>query len=944
MSQKISVLLCVLLLIITGCAHGPSGGDKQTGSETEYRRAQELMEKEDFDGVITLCKSIVASDGFFGDAYEILVDAYVKKGKEDESAINEAEEYLKKLSMENPHSIEPPLGLCLLFLKLNKYEEAISICDELLKDNPENIRIFKLLGSIYYDMGNSIKAMEVYKTVLLLGEKSGDKKSKLIALVRIGSSYERLGEYLNAIEFSEQALLLARELGDNFYISRCLNDLGIVYQFLSDTSKALEYYEQALLLNRKLGEKLEEAKTLGNIGMIYMKLKDYPESLEYYTKSLSMARELGNLTSEAINLGNLGILYGYMSEDLKALESYEKALPIARKVKNKPLEGFVLHNLATAYRKKFDYPRAIECYEKALLLNIESGYIRGERYSLWALGNVYFAIEEYSRALSYFEKAIQMTEETRAALLYEEFKTSFLHGETKAYENVINLLYTMNNQYPGQGYDARAFRYAEKSMARGLLDLMAESEADINQTIDPELLKLDRQIDKEFSRVNTELQQQLILPEDKIDNEKVRTLREELKALNEQYEQLKKNIMRSNPRFGEVRYFEALSVKEIQRKLLDNKTVLLEFKISEEALFAWRITKEGSSFFKLPIPEDELGKKVSALRNCFTIPVEEKFFAERAWQLYEDLMVPLLKGIEQKEKLLIIPDGILNYLPFEVLITKPIPDTAIAAYKDLPYLLKEFSVRYAPSATIAGGSFNRENKKDKDILALGDPLFEKELVMSSNSPVRDIMVTDINFGFDRLANSGDEVVNIGRLFDKANIFTREEASEEKIKGPESLEGYRYIHLAAHGILNEKDPQFSGIVLAQDNDPAEDGFLFTREIFNLKLNADLVVLSACHTGQGKLVKGEGIVGLTRAWMYAGASSVLVSLWGVDDLSTRYLMEVFYRNLRDNMEFTAALRAAKLEVLNMDVKDDSGTLSGKSYGSPFYWAGFILTGRL
>jgi CHAT domain-containing protein len=293
-------------------------------------------------------------------------------------------------------------------------------------------------------------------------------------------------------------------------------------------------------------------------------------------------------------------------------------------------------------------------------------------------------------------------------------------------------------------------------------------------------------------------------------------------------------------------------------------------------------------------------------------------------------LLPAETFLTKKTKLVIIPDGVLNYLPFETLLTEIKKDNKKILYSDLPFLVKKYPVSYVQSASVLKNLLSQEPGKgnagsvNKKLIAFGDPVYEAGKDTSLTSVIR----------FNRLEFSGKEVEKIASFFKpgSAEIFLRDDATEENVKGNSELRKYNYIHFATHGLIDEKKPDLSSLVLTQHSNPGEDGFLRATEIFNLDMNADLVVLSACQTGLGKLVRGEGMVGLTRAFMYAGTPAVMVSLWSVSDISTATLMGEFYKNLvKENLYKTDALRKAQLTLL----KDEK-------YAHPFYWAPFVLVG--
>jgi CHAT domain-containing protein len=585
--------------------------------------------------------------------------------------------------------------------------------------------------------------------------------------------------------------------------------------------------------------------------------------------------------------------------------------------------------LGFIYQGLSDYTQALEYFKKSFFLAEEIGNIEEVSIVLKNMGDVCFMLKNYNKALSYYQKAIARIESVRGDIKNEQFKTGFLEKYSDTYSNTIQCLYELHQQQPAKEFDRMAFTYIEKSKARGLLDLLAESEVDIRQGIDPELLKQEQALEEEYAQANTHLQHILSGPETSIDQQLVSALRKDLESIDDQLEDMKFKITRENPRYAEIKYPEPVTITQIQDHLLKEHTLLIEYKVTGDALFACGISSNGFHFIKLDITKEELTEKVLALRNCFEVIEDEGLIAGRAFELYDVLLRPVLNNFDRKEELLIVPDGILNYLPFETLI----PEEAYTAqgFSAVSFLINDYTIRYVQSATVAYNLAKKTSGLTGDrLFAMGDPVFSQNELMTGNGYIRSALSDEERDRLKRLIYSGEEVKSISGLFSESSVYLRKEATEERLK-ISPLENYRYLHLATHGLLNENNPRFSGLVLTLDDDPTEDGFLLTREIFNLTLNADLVVLSACRTGLGKLVDGEGIVGLTRAWFYAGASSLVVSLWNINDRSTSLLMEAFYKKIQEGLDYGRALREAKLTLIGQEV-----------YSHPYYWGGFILMG--
>jgi CHAT domain-containing protein len=471
---------------------------------------------------------------------------------------------------------------------------------------------------------------------------------------------------------------------------------------------------------------------------------------------------------------------------------------------------------------------------------------------------------DYRKVVELNDTALEIIEGLRSTLPGDEFKATYMAKERYVYEDIIDLLETLHEKDGTKGYDKLAFLYAEQSKSRVLLDLLSSTKLTSDDT----------------------------------------------------------------PAMGNLHNPEPVSLDEAKALCPDKNTVVLEYSVGDSSSCLWVITRSDHLIFKLP-RRKILQEQIETIRFSLLDPQQgsSDFFTNTGSLLYDELIKPAESFLSKKSKLIIIPDGVLNYLPFEVLLTEKKKPTAEISYSDLPFLVKKYPVSYGQSASVLKTLFSKySDPKESEgairrLIAFGDPLYEDTLF---NAQVK----------YPRLEFSGKEIENIASFFStgSSEIYVRNRATEENLKKNSALNEFSYLHFATHGLINEDRPDLSSIVLNTGRNSGEDGLLQAAEIFKLKLNADLVVLSACQTGLGKLVRGEGMVGLTRAFMYAGTPSVLVSLWSVSDMSTAALMGEFYKNLiKNKYSKTDALRKAQLTLM-ADAK----------YAHPFYWAPFVLIG--
>lgn len=621
---------------------------------------------------------------------------------------------------------------------------------------------------------------------------------------------------------------------------------------------------------------------------------------------------------------------------------------------------------------------------------------RGLGKSLWLQGvqetDAKKSLALRESAVKNYRDALQTIETLRSgSLRADEARTTFLATTKDVFDETttdlaeLSLLTAPAGSGPLSGkaldYAAEAFKVSEQSRARSLLDLLSETGTPITEGIPADLLKrkqenLDRQqeIAEDLLGVSLNPDQQKKKPSE---------LEAELEKLQTDFDNIENQIRTASPRYASLTGGQPLSLADVQQRVLDDQTFLLEYSLQSDASYLWAISKSGVSLYKLPARP--VVEKLATDLRAQLIPtklqrrivgidvmadsqrglgVSATPFAEDAAAfvtasnaLYKAALEPAAAALADK-RLLIVADGALNYVPFEALVTS----APSADYSSLPYLVKTNEIIYAPSASVVGAIRQQENNRSGSaMLIVADPVFNSKdtrartAVSSPNAETRglgiqsalaDVAGNDAATSAEsakmeglplaRLAGTRAEAEQIVKLAKasgtQADVWLDLDASEDNVDARD-ISKYRILHVATHGLLNAERPQFTGLVLSLVGNKNEDGFLRTDEIFNLKLGSPLVMLSACETGLGKEKRGEGVMGLTRAFMYAGAPTVGVSLWSVADKSTADLMTDFYKRLLASKTASpaTAMREAQLAMI-----------SGKKYSAPFYWAPFVLVG--
>ncbi|MFW6129500.1 MAG: CHAT domain-containing protein, partial [Candidatus Aminicenantaceae bacterium] len=643
--------------------------------------------------------------------------------------------------------------------------------------------------------------------------------------------------------------------------------------------KSLDYFNQCLELIKKTENKKIEIKVLNNIGTVYSDLEDYQQALQYFQLGYKKAEEIQDEEAMSILLNNMGIVHFNQGNYEESTKYYQKAIDLA--------------------------------------LEIRGGQILWEAYL--ELGKAYTKQKQYEKALESFKNSISIIEDIRSRIKLEELKASYLGTDKRiqAYHNLIHLLVHLHRSNPEKGFHSEAFNYLERAKARAFLDRLEISQVNISTGVNFKLQNREKELMKEISGLYTKLLAAELTPQEK------HKIQEKLKSYEDKLETLKREIRTNSPAYADLKYPETITLQETQKNILDKKTAFFAYSIGEEYSYLFVITKNNLNIFPIP-PRNKLQDQISDYLKV--ISDKENHDLQPGYDLYCSLVRPGLK--KNLKNLIFVPDDILHFLPFEALITRE---------KKKDWLIEKYRIAYVPSISSYREILQHKkmNKKDPpmNILAFGDPFFGHLETEENGGDIFQNFYSSTAFNFSRLKYSGHEIQGIGSLFKrkKTKFFLRNEATEEQLK-EHNLADYKIIHFATHSLIDDQKPARSSIVLSLDEDPKEDGFLQMREVYNLELNADLVVLSACQTGLGQFIKGEGIEGLNRAFFYAGSSAVLMSLWSVNDQASSQLMERFYYHLRSSESIMDALRKTKLEMIS------SETLS-----HPFYWAGFIVSGK-
>jgi CHAT domain-containing protein len=780
--------------------------------------------------------------------------------------------------------------------------------------------------------------------------------------------------YLNKLEEFFYLNLKAQKIANNINNLKeegiCFNNIGLYYWKMCSYSNALNYLHVALDIATRENQLGNKADCLANLSLVYQDLGDYDRSLEYLLEVLGIDKKIGNDINISIDMNNIGIFYLKKGKALNSERDFENArecfmesLKMAEKNQNKKIEGAIHNNLGETFLKKKDFSAALEsfdlglqiayaiqdielisiihnnigytnlsmsCLEKAkanFMIAIEHAQkinnIRILWEALFGLGQYYEKAGDIFSAADYYKKSINIIEDIRGQIYIDAYMAGYTRSKLEVYENLIELLLCLYAKDNKVSLTKEIFNYVEKAKARAFLENLSFSRINyLDSLSDDQRLELNRAAGHLAS---------LFIINRRIDlNDKRRADAEKQFDLAEDYYlRLINNTRIENQANANFISSAVCQFNDVQKNFLTERTAVFEYFLGEKCCFVLVITKKSFEIYHLP-PRSQLEKSLKGYLKYMTTSTPIVLDAEKiAYRIYRELLFPLESGLYKNiDTLVIIPDGVLNYLPFETLMYRQVG-------QKFSYLINNYKVSYGPSCSVLAYIRNQGTSYQyfKRLLAIGDPIYTVSHQSSGNIFKKYFHEKFINqhFTFSAIPYSRNEIKAISEYFVSIDreIYLGKEAREEIIKNKGS-KSYEIIHFACHSFIDRRQPFRSALVLNQDTDGTEDGFLFVSELYNLRLRANLVILSGCQTANGTIEQGEGILGLTRAFFYAGANSVISTLWAINDKSTVYFMKKLYFFLSKGSSKVEALRLAKCEMLR------------SGYSHPFYWAAFILSG--
>jgi len=807
------------------------------------------------------------------------------------------------------------------FRSLERFQEAILLGRDTGIPDFE-LKCLRQQSLTYWEMGrlDSFLACNVQGLKISSAIRHGVEKGR--CLNNIGIAYHRQNDFALAADYLENALSTIRAAGDRPSEAECLSNLGLLYRDLGNTDRALYFLDRALALDRDRADRGSVSSDLENIGSVLLRKgldtgrrQDLLAGLDALQECVLLRRRGGVDAAAGFTvLNNIGIIYNELGENRESRKYFQSALRAVEEGGHIPEKGQILSNIAASYLYERRFDEAVRFYRSSYDIGIAHSLENVVIESCYGLGKCYELTQDHAAAIDHYQKSISALEAVRGRLSSELLTIGFSRNKLGAYHSVIGLLASAYLEHPVPGELDRIFALMERARSRAFLQNIQD--ADIPGTDRSSAHHKDRQ--KRISQTIRELAKRLARP-DLPEKERVLVQRE---LEHEEDEYLRVTLaMKEQPLGGPGPTSERIcSRQDVQSRILADRTVLLEYFMTEERSFLILVSSRGMELFILA-GKAELEASLRAYLKIISERSAGVAAINGAAERIGRQLLPFLTGgrYADASNLIIVPDGILHDLPFESL--------RVRHGNGNRYLIESYAVSYGPSASSLLALRDRRGDRiwTKDLLALGGALYDDVSPMDAKG------LRQRSFDFRPLPYSEREVREVAKLFakDRVHILVGEAANEDALKALR-LQDYRIIHFACHGLLDETHPLRSALVLSLGGERVNDGFLEMREIYGLSTAADLVVLSACRTARGRLELAEGPMGISRSFFFAGARSVLASLWPVNDKPAVILMREFYRNLLAGRPAKEALRLAKLSLLR------------SSWGHPYYWASFVLIG--
>lgn len=808
------------------------------------------------------------------------------------------------------------------------------------KDVAGQLKTHELLGNLYYGQTMMTEAAKHFELGLKLARATSDLKKEVHFLCMLGFTEARNGEWLNGVSYLTQAHNLSDDGPYYPGLARVAAGMGYIFNENGLRENALVQYKKAIEYYRLAEDTPNQYRQLMHLGETYFHLKDYSAALTHLREATAHFESLPDDDSKlhaAECHEYLGQIYLALAQYHLAQQHFGPLQDLYSQTRHDADAANVKAWMGQVYEKLGEPQRAYANYvEAAQVFRNVDDRVRDAAVR-FALGRLELDRNNYDAAEMHLQESIKTTEEIRSDLKSRVFAAGFSASVHERYEAYIDCLLKKDRQ----GFAARAFEASEMARARSLAELLRDTQTKVVSGVDPQLIAQERTL-RQAIRAKVEESITLLAGESK--KEQFDELESSLTRLREQHRRVVQELRKQNPHFDQIKEPASYSLQQIQEQVIDDdQTTLLEYFLGKNASYVWVVTRKDIKVFELK-KSDEITSAVRVVYELLrTGPKSDtaKSLTEATAQLAQMVLGPLANELNGR-RLIVVADGALNYIPFQLL----------PGMSNSRPLVENYEIVNAPSASILGQLRHEKQQRQprtKILAAFGDPVFPENYaqfkrsgtaVASANGPAsRDIEVQGDTLDpakIQSLFYSKFELNDLNEIAGSSSLINRGFDASRAVFEKTDFSKYAILHIATHAVLDTKVPEKSGFYLSMvdpANQPQPEGFITMQDIYGLQVPVDLVVLSACRTGLGKEVSGEGLIGLTRGFMHAGASSVVSSLWKVDDEATATLMKSFYANmLQKGMRPAEALRAAQNTLRQ-----------NPHWQAPHFWAGFTLQGE-
>ncbi|HKY26468.1 MAG TPA: CHAT domain-containing tetratricopeptide repeat protein [Pyrinomonadaceae bacterium] len=799
---------------------------------------------------------------------------------------------------------------------------------------------YKVIGHDQLLLNKLIECGQSMQAAFNLYNELNDLDQQASVLIYLAMIENRKGAWQNALALYTQVQSMIDEKAEPYKMGQISNGMGDAFLETGLPDVALEKFRKGLDYFRITKNQRAIAILHWSIGRAQYFRGDYDDALNNLQTALTDAQARLDVTLAAYCDDFLGRTHAATGNHSAALSSFRSAIGGYSKARN-PVEVARTHALiGRVYEDQGQISESRKKYQTALkTFQALSDHVN-ESATLFAIGNLELKQNNLTLAEEYLRQAIESTENIRRISTSNDLMTAFSATVHERYQSYIECLMRKHKEYPDKGFDVQAFEISELSRARSLAELLRATETNLAPGIDPKLTEEEKFL-RQSIRVKEDYKVWLLSKQYK--KADLDSLNSEIEKLRHEHAQITDIIRTRFPSYTQITQPLGWDLRRIQRDVLPDDTMLLEYSMGPQKSYVWLVTRNSFKSFEIPREAEisDVARKVYELVRQ-PLPESGDKLAQASRELSQMVLSPISHELN-KRSVIIVADGVLHFIPFQILPSSSANTPLIASHE----------VINAPSASILGElqlETTRRQPPPKILAAFGDPIFANDVdkqgqLLASNtqkdtrwqSTLRDIELNGDSFDpsvLGRLFHAKRELDNLRQLTaGAAQISSEYDATRDRLLSTD-LTQYAMLHFATHGFLNPKHPENSGFVLSTVDQHGKklEGFIGLREIYELRAPVSLVVLSACQTGLGKDVRGEGLISLTRGFMYAGASGVVASLWKVDDRVTAELMRHFYSNLLEKkMTPAAALREAQNTIRQ---KPD--------WNLPYYWAAFTLQG--